>query len=130
MDEPSQKEILWRQYNLHVDLYKYYFDLAIKANSFFFTITGAMVAFYFANSAIELVKYSLLLPAIMSIALGISFMYGGVLMGVIRTDIFDIRDKLSLQAAPDVQVLTTLLRFFGAIYFAIATVLILLVFLM
>ncbi len=126
--EPSQKELLWRQYNLHIELYKYYFDLAIKANTLFFTVTGAMLAFYFANSSIALIKFSLLLPAVMSITLGIAFIYGGILMVIVRHDIFELRDKLNLQTAPDVQILISLLRIFGVLFFIVAIGLIIFVY--
>src|SRR5689334_6427872 len=105
--DPTDRELLWRQYNLHIDLYKYYFDLIIKTNTFFYAITGSILTFYFANLSNEFMKYSLLLPIIMSIGLAGAFIYGARLMVVVREDVFDLRDKLGLETAPDVQVLIT-----------------------
>src|SRR6185436_12214741 len=93
-DNMSNQEMLWRQYNLQIELYKYYLDLSIKANSFFYFITGSILAFYFANSTLPLIKYSLLLPMIMSVAFGGIFFYGSFLIGVVRSEIFTLRDKL------------------------------------
>ena len=42
----SDPEMLWRQYSLHVDLYKFYLDLAIKINVFYYAVTGAILAYY------------------------------------------------------------------------------------
>lgn len=61
-------EILWRQYSLTVELYKFYMDLTVKFNVFYYAVTGAILSFYFANQNIDDVKYSLLLPILMSIA--------------------------------------------------------------
>ena len=90
-DELSERELLWRQYNLHVDLYKFYLDIALKVNVFFYVITGGILTFYFANSNERLIRYSLLLPIILSIGFGGVFIYGSILMSVVREDIFRIR---------------------------------------
>ena len=119
-EQPSNRELLWRQYNLHVDLYKYYFDIALKANIFFYGITGAILTYYFANSSQDLIKYSLLLPMVMSFGLSILFIYSSFLMTVIRDDIFDLRKKLGLQTAPDVHVLIMALRVFAVTFFCVA----------
>jgi hypothetical protein len=125
-DELAERELLWRQYNLHVDLYKFYLDIALKLNVFFYVITGGILTFYFANSAERLIRYSLLLPIILSIAFGGVFIYGSILVSVIRKDIFRIRDKLDLEVAPDVRVLSVLLRVFAIIFFVVAASMILL----
>ena len=125
-DELSERELLWRQYNLHVDLYKFYLDIALKLNVFFYAITGGILSFYFANSNERLIRYSLLLPIILSMAFCGVFIYGSILMSVIRRDIFQIRDKLNLDVAPDVRVLSVLLRVFAIIFFVVAVSMILL----
>lgn len=51
-----------------VELYKFYMDLTVKFNVFYYAVTGAILSFYFANQNIDDVKYSLLLPILMSIA--------------------------------------------------------------
>jgi hypothetical protein len=125
-DELSERELLWRQYNLHVDLYKFYLDIALKLNAFFYLVTGGILTFYFANSNEPLIRYSLLLPIILSVAFGGVFIYSSILMSVIRTDIFQIRDKLNLDVSPDVRVLSVLLRVFAIIFLAVAASMILL----
>ena len=125
-DELSERELLWRQYNLNIDLYKFYLDIALKVNAFFYVITGGILTFYFANSNERLIQYSLLLPIILSIAFGGVFIYGSILLSITREDIFSIRDKLNLETAPDVHVLAVLLRVFAIIFFVVAASMILL----
>jgi hypothetical protein len=126
-DDLSGSELLWRQYNLHVDLYKFYLDIALKMNVFFYLITGGILSFYLANSNERLLKYSFLLPIILSIAFGVVFIYGSILMSVIREDIFRIRDRLNLEAAPDVRVLSVILRVFAGVFFIVAASMIMLI---
>jgi hypothetical protein len=125
-DELSERELLWRQYNLHVDLYKFYLDIALKLNVFFYLITGGILTFYFANSSERLIRYSLLLPIILSIGFGGVFIYGSILMSVAREDLFRIRDRLELETAPEVRVLSVLLGVFGVIFFFVAASMLLL----
>lgn len=115
-----QSEILWKQYQQNVDLYKFYMDLVIKFNLFYYAVTGGIVSFYFANSHIENIKYSLLLPLLISISFSGFFIYGAILMKHLRKEVFEIRDKLSFSAAPDVGVLSVLLCIFSTIYIVIS----------
>jgi hypothetical protein len=113
-------EILWSQYKQNVELYKFYMELIVKFNIFYYAVTGAIVSFFFANQSIPNIKYSLLLPIIMSIAFAVFFIYGAVLMRYLREDVFNIRDSLELQVAPDVGVLSVLLYMFSVIFLLVA----------
>ncbi len=42
-------ELLWREYQLGVDLYKFYLDLVIKAIVGYYAITGGILSFYDAS---------------------------------------------------------------------------------
>ena len=126
-DEPTDRELLWRQYELHVGLYKFYLETIIKFNLFFYLITGGILTFYFANPNDQLVKYSLVFPALLSFAFSAVAIYAAKLMGVVRLDIFRIRDSLKLNTAPDVNVLAVLLRVFAAVFFIGGVVMIVLV---
>ena len=118
MDAP---ELLWRQYQQNVDLYKFYMDLTVKFNVFFYAVTGAILSFALAQQkGHELVRFSLLLPLVMSLCFAGFFVYGGLLMRVLRRETFAIRDALKLQAAPDVGVLSVLLYLFAFVFLLIA----------
>lgn len=118
------RDLLWKQYALHVDLYKFYLDLAVKVYVFYYAITGSILTYYFQSSATgpassssmhDLSRFSLLLPIGFSIAIGGLFFYGAKLLRVIRKELFAIRDKLSFATAPEIVVLVAFLRTFGAI---------------
>jgi len=116
----TNTEILWGQYKQNVELYKFYMELIIKFNVFNYAVTGAIVSFFFANQNIPDIKYSLLLPIIMSIAFAGFFIYGAILMKYLRAEVFEIRDALELAVAPDIGVLSVLLYIFSAIYIVVA----------
>lgn len=106
-------ELLWKNYEKHLDMYKTYLDLTLKLNVFHFAICGAIFSFYFANKSIEDAAYSLLLPALLSFSLVVVFTMGGFMNSVSRKDVFDIRDSLGLRASPDLLILTILLFIFA-----------------
>jgi hypothetical protein len=116
----DERELLWRQYSQNVDLYKFYMELAIKFNAFYYAITGAIFSFYFANSAIPNIKYSLTLPLVMSVGFTAAFVYGAIIMRVLRDEVFAIRDSLKLIAAPDIGVLSIFLYIFSLVFSVVA----------
>tara|TARA_R110000868_G_scaffold411279_1_gene702651 strand:+ start:885 stop:1268 length:384 start_codon:yes stop_codon:yes gene_type:complete len=112
-------ELLWKQYSQNVELYKFYMDLTIKLNTFYYAITGAIFSFYFANTSNPDIKYAVILPLIMSIGFLLFFIYGAVLMRVLRRDTFAIRDALGLKAAPDLGVLSVFLGIFSVVFLVV-----------
>jgi len=118
------KEILWKQYAQNVDLYKFYLDLVVKMNVFYYGITGAILTYYFGHSSDPLSRFALLLPIIFSLAISAIFLYGSVLLRVARAELFRIRDQLGLDAAPEMMVLIVFLRVFGAILILVCVALV------
>jgi len=116
-------EILWKQYALHVDLYKFYLDLGVKVNAFYYAVTGSILTYYFQNASNGVARYALLLPIAFSITLAGVFFYGASQLGVVRTELFRIREKLGLETAPEMMVLIIFLRVFGGILFGTGLVL-------
>jgi hypothetical protein len=117
----EDRDLLWKQYQLNVDLYRSYLELVLKVNLFYYAITGAIVSFYFAHAADPLVRFALVLPLVMSAAFSGFFIYGAILSRHTRTEIFKIRDALGFHAAPELQVLIVFLWIF-AVIFALVTV--------
>lgn len=113
-------DVLWKQYNMLVDLYKFYLEITLKANLFFYVITGGILTFYFSHMGTPLISLSLVLPIILSLGLAGIFLYGASLVGYIREEIFRIRDLLRLEAAPDVHVLAVFLRVFAVVMLIVA----------
>jgi len=55
----DQQEIPWRQYSQTVELYKFYMDLMVKFNVFYYAVTGAILSFFFANPDIDDIEFAL-----------------------------------------------------------------------
>jgi len=111
----DERDLLWKQYALNVDLYKFYLDLVVKVNAFYYAITGAILAYYFQHSTERLSRFAVLLPILFSLALSAIFIYGSFLLRVVRTELFKIRDALGLETAPEIMVLIVFLRVFSGI---------------
>jgi hypothetical protein len=98
----------------------------LKANAFFYGITGGILAFYFSHSDIKLVKYSLLLPTVMSVVFAFIFGYGAIGLLTIRDDIFQLRDDLGFKTAPTAHILTVSLWIFSFMLCCVAIAMIVL----
>lgn len=123
----EDRELLWKQYQLNVDLYRSYLELVLKVNLFYYAITGAIVSFYFAHASDPLVRFALVLPLVMSAAFSGFFIFGAILSRHTRTEIFKIRDALGFHTAPEVQVLIVFLWIFAVIFAFVAAALLWLV---
>ena len=105
-------ELLWKQYQLHIETYKFYLSITVKLITFYFAIAGAILSFYFANIENPSVKFALYLPWLMAMGLFIFFAMGAALSTVSRNDVFNIRDKLKLQVSPDLSIPYVFARYF------------------
>jgi hypothetical protein len=103
------EEILWNHYALQVDLYKEYLDLLLKFNVFYYAATGAFLSYYFAHSALPLMRYALIFPLVMSFGFAVLFIFAASQTPIVRRELFAIRDKLGLDTAPEYLVLTVFL---------------------
>lgn len=109
----QEQDKLWKQYEKHIDLYKFYMELVVKINAFHFAISGAIASFYFANQSNVSMKWALLLPALLSLCLFVFFIFGAIANLVSRNDVFELRDQLGLKVAPELIVLTVFLGIFA-----------------
>jgi hypothetical protein len=118
----SDKEILWKQYELQIDLYKKYMELILQFNVFYYAATGALISYYFSKSDIDVMKYALLLPVLMSFGFAGLFFYGARAQSVSRDEIFNLRDALGLESAPETRVLQVLLCISASLMIVVGTV--------
>ena len=123
MNNEPDKDLLWKQYELHVDLYKHYLELTLKFNIFYYAATGAILSFFFSKSEIVLLRYSLLFPMAMSVMFGSLFIYGASKLRITRQDVFELRDKLGLETAPEFNVLSMLLIVSALLMFVVSIIL-------
>ena len=124
---PTRQE-LWRHYEVHIELYKHYLKLTLEFNAFFYAITGAIVSYYFAHQDQQAMRYSLLLPVVMSGLFVIIFVLGGFANLRSRAEVSSICRALGLQIWPEFIFLSILLWMFAALMLLIAIGLILLMF--
>lgn len=122
MSNEPDKDLLWKQYELHVGLYKHYLELVLKFNVFYYAGTGAILSYFFSKTDVPLIKYSLLFPIIMSLGFAILFIYGAFALRITRQDVFDLRDKLGLETAPELDVLAILLAISATMMIGVAVV--------
>jgi hypothetical protein len=121
-------DILWKQYDLQVGLYKGYLELLLKFNVFYYAATGALVSYYFSKPDIPWMKYSLCFPVLMSVGFATLFIYGASKTHVVRQELFDIRDKLGLDTAPEYKVLFVFLWISAILMVIVALCLLVMVF--
>lgn len=66
----DNNEVGWKDYELHMNLFKNYLILCLNINLFYYGITGAILSFYFNNSHNNsLIIFSLALPFIIGLGL-------------------------------------------------------------
>lgn len=98
MKTMEDRELLWKRYSLHVDLYKFYFDLVVKLNMFYYGITGALISYYFTSGSNRTIsELSLIFPLLMGIGLVIFFMFGDRTLKISLEDIEDLADRMELE---------------------------------
>jgi hypothetical protein len=117
------RQDLWEQYKISVDLYKHYLKLTIELNVFYYAITGAIISYYAAHVAEAAVRYTLILPIAMSLLFACLFIYGAILNNTSRQELFSIRDALGLSVAPELAVLSWLLRICAGLILIVAAML-------
>lgn len=111
----DQQKFLWERYKQTVDLHRSYLDLAIKLNVFNYAITGAIVSFYFSQPDEPLIKWSLLLPALMNLGLAIFFFRSALASNVSQKDIHTLANNLEFDVR---SVVASVLAFLLWIFFA------------
>lgn len=115
-------DLLWKQYELHVELYKHYLELALKFNVFYYAVTGAVLSFYFSNTAnLGMPRHLLLVfPVVVSLGFGGFFVYAANLVKVTRDDIIALGQALGFRTFPEIRVLAVLLRISGVMFILVA----------
>ena len=76
--DPSPDELLWRQYSLHYDVYKFHLDACVKYTSLVFAITGALLGYYFKELQGQPNAKWILFPGVMmNLCMGIGCFVAG-----------------------------------------------------
>jgi len=122
------KDPRWLEYDHHIKLYQYHLDIALKANLFFYAITGGILAFIYDKEGHGL-KFilALLLPILMSFSFAVVFLYGAYRWREVTFTIRILKRELGIKRAPDVQILSITLLFFGSIFIVVLLALLLVI---
>jgi len=67
----EQDELRWRQYQVHVDLYKFYLELVLKLKAGYYVVTGSIVAYYLTHRSEGLARVASVLPLILTVGVGV-----------------------------------------------------------
>lgn len=119
----NETEIKWNDFKMSVDLHRSYLDLAVKLNMFYYAITGAILSFHFSNDGIEVAKYALYLPLLLSVGLSVFFIWAAFLAQNLRMSIKTTAKSLGLTYYPEGIVLVLLCVIFGVILFLVSAAL-------
>jgi hypothetical protein len=119
----SADSLLWKQYTMYADLFRFYVDIAWRACVWFYAITGVLTAFYLDHVGHDrpYLSYALLLPVAFSGGFSVLFLRGAHQVSDMRIKLDYIRDQLNLPGRPHVEFLYDFLRL-GAALFALVGV--------
>lgn len=105
----EEAESLWKQLEIIVDLYKFFFEWVLKLDIFFYSITGAIVSFYFSKPVGSPFRHALLLPLLFSILLLFLFASGERGLRKTQEQAQSIVDRLGLILRLDIRYLPNFL---------------------
>ncbi|WP_349810748.1 hypothetical protein ABQ179_003135 [Xanthomonas dyei] len=105
----DRQELLWKQYDLHVGLYKFYLELTLKVNAAFYAISGAVATYTLTHQESNAARIALLIPAVFGVGLAVVAGCGAYLQESTRDELVAIRDSLELQTIPEIKILSWLL---------------------
>ena len=112
--------LLWKQYVVYADLFRFYVDMAWRSSVWFYGITSVLLAFYFdrVGPGRPYFAFTLLLPVTFSIGFCVLYLRGARQVADLRIKLDYIRDQLNLPGRPHVEFLYDFLRW-AAVLFAL-----------
>lgn len=114
--QTARIQLQLKQYEFHIELYKFYLGVILIANVVFYVVTSGMLGIYLTNTHIQHFKFFLLPPIAMSVVLGAIFIYGATLWKRKTKDIASTRKELTLVEDPEISFLSLLLQGFGYLF--------------
>ena len=113
-EDINDSNILWRQYVIFVDLYRYYIDLLWKVSIWYYTATGVSLAYLFAHlNASDHGYLPLLLLFLGAMSVGVSVIYARAIPYVNEMESWleYIAVSLRLPGRPHVEFMRSFCRF-------------------
>jgi hypothetical protein len=132
VSNPANIELTWDEYNLFAGFYKFFLDFGLKANVFFYGITGAILTILYNPSNSQsgssqnigerlpppVLKILLVTPFFISIILASAFIIGAFLWWMIARQLNKgLREReVKYRVRPYLHYLTGLLLLFGGLF--------------
>jgi hypothetical protein len=112
--ELSGDNLLWKQYVVYVDLFRFYVDVTWRIVAWYYAVTGVVLVYYFDHlGENRYLEYSLVFIAVMSLGFAAVCWHA-------RTQVADLKDRLDyiagqlrLPGRPHVEFLSDLLVLCG-----------------
>jgi hypothetical protein len=116
--EIKPDNLLWKQYVVYADLFKFYVDITWQATTWFYAITGAILVYYFdhVGGNNPFLRYSLVLPIALSFGLFTIYVRGLREVQELDENLWYIARKLRLPGKPHVDILGRFLRVGGLLF--------------
>lgn len=117
----DEQERQWRQYELLTGVTKHGIELLLKANIFYFAVTGAMLSIYVtrADPADLAARLSLLLPVVMGFCFAGAFLAHARTVWRPRDEMVKLTHALRIESFLDPRTLRLWLRVSAALYLVI-----------
>ena len=116
MDDPAEREILWRDYSQGVQLYQFYLEMTLKVNTAYYAITGAILSFCLSRPHGDFSRWALSLPLLLSVFFTVLFALSSLLVKNARAASISTSKKLGL-LYHDFSPLLYVLRAFSVLHF-------------
>ncbi|HEX7997702.1 MAG TPA: hypothetical protein VF528_04880 [Pyrinomonadaceae bacterium] len=131
---PEDRTNLEKEYDRHIHFYEFYLEYGLKSVAVYYAVVGGILSIYYAaggqiNKAV--IGVLLFLSLLMSLALGVTFIWGRMKWQKMEKHINELAEQLkiikhpdvNLLKPPDIKLLTFLLLLFGVLYFVTAAAL-------
>ncbi len=120
-DNLDPDNLLWKQYNTYVDVFKFYINVTWQVITWFYAITGAILVYYFDHAKDNsYLRYALVLPAILSFGFYQIFDFGAQQNKDLVRWLNYIRDQLNLPGRPHVEVLGKFLELSSKLFLLVS----------
>lgn len=103
-------EALWREYQMSVDLFKFYVDQVVKVLIFYYGITGGILSFYFTHDTAPLARWALMLPCAISFFVLVLFLWGAARWVPLRDNATVLVERLGLSHSFELRIVEILFR--------------------
>jgi len=97
-----------KQYQMMVDIYKFHFEIVLKFIIFYYAITGAILSYYLSKENTGFMRFALVLPIFMGLALGVFAFFGAKEVNPLKKDIIRVTKHLHLEPFPSKNIMERL----------------------